>query len=80
MLIHAAEILSNLYGRDSIPPAVKAELAHANEPDVVRRRILQPPSWLEIMNLKKPVDLVLSHLGTGEQEAISLASELSDSG
>ena len=76
VLIQAADILSNLYGKVLIPPAVKAELAHANTPDVVRTWISQPPSWLEIVNLKKPVDLALSHLDAGEQEAISLASEL----
>jgi len=76
VLIQAADILPSLYGKVLIPPAVKAELAHANTPDVVRTWISQPPSWLEIVNLKKPVDLALSHLDAGEQEAISLASEL----
>jgi predicted nucleic acid-binding protein len=76
VLIQAADILSNLYGKVLIPPAVKAELAHANTPDVVRSWISQPPSWLEIVNLKMPVDLALSYLDAGEQEAISLASEL----
>jgi predicted nucleic acid-binding protein len=76
VLIQAADILSSLYGKVLIPPAVKAELAHANTPDVVRTWISQPPSWLEMVNLKKPVDLALSHLDAGEQEAISLASEL----
>jgi predicted nucleic acid-binding protein len=76
VLIQAADILSNLYGKVLIPPAVKAEPAHANTPDVVRSWISQPPSWLEIVNLKMPVDLALSYLDAGEQEAISLASEL----
>ena len=76
VLIQVADILPSLYGKVLIPPAVKAELAHANTPDVVRTWISQPPSWLEIVNLKKPVDLALSHLDAGEQEAISLASEL----
>jgi predicted nucleic acid-binding protein len=76
VLIQATDILPSLYGKVLIPPAVKAELAHANTPDVVRTWISQPPSWLEIMNLKKPVDLVSSHLDTGEQEAVSVASEL----
>jgi predicted nucleic acid-binding protein len=76
VLIQAAEILSNLYGKVSIPPAVKAELSHANAPHVVHTWISRPPPWLEVVNLKKPVDLALSHLDAGEQEAISLASEL----
>jgi predicted nucleic acid-binding protein len=76
VLIQAAEILSNLYGKILIPSAVKAELAHANTPDMVRTWISEPPSWLEIVSVKKPVDLALSYLDAGEQEAISLASEL----
>jgi predicted nucleic acid-binding protein len=36
-LIQATEILPNLYRRVLIPPAVKAELAHANAPDIVPR-------------------------------------------
>jgi hypothetical protein len=55
---------------------VKAELAHANTPDIVHTRISRPPLWSEMMNLKNPVDLTLSYLDGGEQAAISLASEL----
>jgi predicted nucleic acid-binding protein len=76
VLIHAAEILPNLYRKVLIPPAVKAELAHPNTPHFVRAWISQPPSWLEIVGLKQPVDSALSHLDSGEREAISLASEL----
>src|SRR5512135_679084 len=76
VLIQAAEILPNLYRKVLIPPAVKAELAHPNTPDIVRAWISQPPSWLEVAGLKQPVDSVLSSLDAGEREAISLASEL----
>jgi len=55
---------------------VKAELAHANTPAVVRAWISQPPAWLELVSLKRPVDSALAHLDAGEREAISLASEL----
>jgi predicted nucleic acid-binding protein len=43
VLIHAAEILPNLYRKVLIPPTVKAELAHANAPDMVRAWISKPP-------------------------------------
>lgn len=76
VLIQAAEILPNFYGKVLIPPAVRAELAHANTPDIVRAWISQPPTWLEVVSLKKPVDSDLSHLDAGEREAISLAFEL----
>jgi predicted nucleic acid-binding protein len=67
---------SELYRTVLIPPAVKAELAHANTPAVVRAWISQPPAWLEVVSLKQPVDSALEHLDAGEREAISLASEL----
>jgi len=76
VLIQAADILPSLYRRVLIPPAVKAELAHANTPAIVRAWISQPPLWLEVVNLKEPVDSALAHLDEGEREAIALASEL----
>src|SRR5258707_13434118 len=47
VLIQAADILPNLYRTVLIPPAVKAELAHANTPAIVRAWISQPPQWLD---------------------------------
>lgn len=76
VLIQAADILPELYRTVLIPPAVKAELTHTNTPAVVREWISQPPAWLEVVNLKQPVDSSLEHLDAGEREAISLASEL----
>ena len=76
VLIQAADILPELYRAVLIPPAVKAELTHANTPAVVREWISQPPAWLEVVSLKQPVDSSLEHLDAGEREAISLASEL----
>src|ERR1700747_602849 len=76
VLIQATDILPELYRKVLIPPAVKAELAHANAPAVVRAWISQPPAWLEVVSLKQPVDSSLEHLDAGEREAISLASEL----
>lgn len=55
---------------------MKAELAHANTPAIVRAWISQPPQWLEVVSLTQPVDSALAHLDAGEREAISLASEL----
>jgi len=76
VLIQATDILPELYRTVLIPPAVKAELAHANTPALVRAWISQPPAWLEVVSLKRPVDSALEHLDAGEREAISLASEL----
>ena len=76
VLIQAAGILPNLYRKVFIPPAVRAELAHANTPAIVRAWISQPPQWLEVVSLKQPIDSALAHLDAGEREATSLASEL----
>ena len=71
VLIQAADILPSLYRMVLIPPAVKVELAHANTPAIVRAWISQPPLWLEVVNLKEPVDSALAHLDEGEREAIA---------
>jgi len=71
VLIQATDILPELYRTVLIPPAVKAELAHANTPAIVRAWISQPPAWLEVVSLKQPVDSALAHLDAGEREAIS---------
>jgi predicted nucleic acid-binding protein len=76
VLMQAADILPSLYRKVFIPPAVRAELAHANTPAIVRAWISQPPQWLEAVSLKQPIDSALAHLDAGEREAISLASEL----
>ena len=76
VLIQAADILPNLYRKVFIPPAVRAELAHANTPAIVRAWISRPPQWLDVVSLKQPIDSALAHLDAGEREAISLASEL----
>ena len=52
VLIQAADILPKLYRTVLIPPAVKAELAHANTPAIVRAwigfhvSVQQPPCGL----------------------------------
>src|ERR1700722_4544868 len=76
VLIQAAEILPNLYRKVLIFSAVGADLAEANTPVQVRAWISQPPSWLEVVRLKQPVDPALAHLDAGERDAISLACEL----
>ena len=63
ILIQATDILPELYRTVLIPPAVKPELAHANTPAVVRAWISQPPAWLEVVSLKRPVDSALEHFG-----------------
>jgi len=75
ILIEAASILPQLYGTVLIPPAVCAELIHPKTPARVRAWVAQPPSWLQTITLRLPIDPVLLCLDLGEREAIALACE-----
>ena len=69
------DILRALFDSVIIPPAVAAELSHANTPDAVRSWITARHEWLTI---KAPshIDPTLQLDDLGEAEAISLALEL----
>lgn len=76
ILIDQAELLPQLFDRVLIPPAVFEELHHQETPDVVRRWIAGPPSWLHVQALRSAPDPALGSLDPGEREAIALAEEL----
>ena len=76
ILIDQAELLPRLFDRILIPPAVLEELQHQEAPDVVRRWVGGPPSWLEVQALRSVLDPALGFLDPGEREAIALAEEL----
>ncbi len=75
VLIEAVTILPRLYGTVLIPPAVRTELNHPKTPASVRTWMAQPPSWLQSVTLKLPIDPILLRLDIGEREAIALALE-----
>ena len=76
ILIHQVDLLPQLFDRILIPPAVFGELQHQETPDVVRRWIASPPSWLHVQALRSVLDPALGFLDPGEREAIALAEEL----
>ena len=76
ILIHQVDLLPQLFDRILIPPAVLEELQHQETPDVVRRWIARPPSWLHVQALRSVLDPALGFLDPGEREAIALAEEL----
>jgi predicted nucleic acid-binding protein len=78
VLIEQIEVLPKLYGRILIPPSVCEELQRARTPEVVRRWLAGPPSWLEIVAPKQVPDSepIHSDLDPGERDAILLAQEL----
>ena len=72
VLIGQIELLSSLYNRVLIPPAVLAELRHPLAPQPVRAWANNPPQWLQ---MRSPSSiLILSQLDPGEMEAIALAN------
>jgi hypothetical protein len=76
ILIHQVDLLPQLFDRILIPPAVFEELQHQETPDVVRRWVADPPSWLQVQALRSVLDPALGFLDPGEREAIALAEEL----
>ena len=76
ILIHQADLLPQLFDRILIPPAVFDELQHDDTPDVVRRWMATPPSWLQVHGLHATPDPGLSYLDAGERDAIALAEEV----
>jgi predicted nucleic acid-binding protein len=76
VLIHQADLLSALFGRVLIPPAVLEELQQSETPKSVRAWIAAPPAWLQVQSLHSVPDPALNYLDAGEREAIALAEEL----
>lgn len=76
ILIHQVDLLPQLFDRILIPPAVFQELQHQETPDVVRRWIADPPSWLQVRAACSVLDPASGFLDAGEREAIALAEEL----
>jgi predicted nucleic acid-binding protein len=76
LLIDQISLLPRLFEMVHIPDAVRAELADAAAPPIVRGWIATPPSWLLI----EPTPAAMApspKLDAGEQAAIALAVQLS---
>jgi predicted nucleic acid-binding protein len=74
VLIEQIDLLTRLYTRILIPPAVLAELKHPLAPKPVRDWACDTPKWLEVLSPKD--SLTLARLDLGETEAIALATEM----
>jgi predicted nucleic acid-binding protein len=75
VLIGEADVLAKLYGRVVIPTAVANELSQARTPEIVRRWIATPPSWIDILRAPAGIPTVQG-LDDGERDAIALAIQL----
>ena len=76
VLIGCPELLRQLYGQIQVPPAVRAELLHADAPAPVRDWAAHWPSWIQVHPVAPSNDAVLVRLHAGEHEAILLAATL----
>ena len=74
--IDSADILCQLFGTISIPGAVNEELSAVASPSPVKRWIVQPPEWLQVVQVDSAIPKDLENLHRGEQEAIVLAEKL----
>src|SRR5580704_13909076 len=76
ILIKEIDLLTKMYGRVVIPPAVREELLRASAPEPVRKWIAQLPAWLEVLAPASAPDASLAALDAGERDAIMHAGEL----
>ena len=77
ILVEAVHLLPALFSTIIIPLAVHDELSDRLAPDPVRHWIMQKPDWLLVQEVISSNDIELNLLHRGEQEAISLAIQLS---
>jgi predicted nucleic acid-binding protein len=75
VLIGRESVLPALYDKIMIPAEVLLELQDARAPELVRRWVSVPPSWLEVASPGRLVTLARP-LDAGEHAAISLAIEM----
>jgi len=77
VVIEQVHLLPLLYGSIVVPPSVVNELTQTATPQTVRVWMDDLPEWVAVKFPQKPMPIFPSVLGSGEQEAIALAQELS---
>lgn len=76
-LIGQIDLLRQLYGEVSIPPAVQAELLQGGSSRIGIAEV-QSAGWIHVTTLHDPrrAELLMADLDRGESEVIALAQEL----
>ena len=75
--IEQEHLLGQLFEKVFIPVAVHEELTDQKTPEVVRRRLTSPPTWLEVRPVRETEAIAFPvTLHRGEREAILLAEAL----
>lgn len=77
ILIEHSHVLSALYGRVLVPPAVITELSKEQTPASVQQWIARPPGWVQVQGPTRDLVPIDESLHAGERAAIALAEELS---
>ncbi len=75
VLVGQVEVLARLFDQVVVPPAVLQEMSHSRTPRLVQEWAISPPAWLKVQEPSSIEEI--SGLGSGEREAIALASEIS---
>lgn len=76
LLIEQIQILPQLFSQITIPPAVQNELLAEQTFSLIQTWIVDPPTWVSIQPVSQLLNNLPANLGSGEQEAISLAVNL----
>ena len=76
VLIDEVELLPALFEHVLLPRAVLAELQDPGTPVKVRRWLLDPPAWLQVLAAAAITSPALDQLDPGERETVQLALDL----
>src|SRR6476620_8630327 len=76
ILVGAIEILTQMYGRVTIPDVVLRELTDEDAPKMVSTWATTRPEWIDVLPSPPTKDPSLGELDAGEQAAILLAQTL----
>ena len=74
VLIGEVDLLTRLFSRVVIPPAVVRELRHSRTPPTVAAWAESLPAWIDVVSPADPFES--AGLGRGEAEAIAIARRL----
>ena len=75
ILIGSDELLKALFGTIAVPAAVVGELQSAYAPIAIHQWLAHKLDWITVHQLEMPKDY-LPDLGSGEREAIYLATKI----
>jgi predicted nucleic acid-binding protein len=74
ILLGHVDLLQRFYGQVLVPDLVASELTMAGAPDIVRKWMANPPTWIDVRPVAADaISRVTDDLDLGERAAIALA-------